>query len=195
MNSVMQAEPRMRGGRWIAAIQAGHFFWPLLFAPLLTLAVVAGWRLWRDVAIVPITAETPRRFQMLLGSPARNASQDTGADADGAQAADPAAGAAQVGDPDILNAYLARVVALVDRAKRYPRREREDRAQGMVVVRVGVDRSGALTGVQLLSPSSREGFNREALEAVRRAAPFPAMPAEIAGDSVQLRLQLRFVLR
>lgn len=106
-----------------------------------------------------------------------------------------AAGAGGEIDPDVLQAYLARIVDLVDRAKRYPRREKEERVEGVVVVRVAVDRAGRVTAVRLLAGSSRAGFNQEALAAVQRAAPFPPMPPEISRDQVQLQLRLRFVMR
>lgn len=90
--------------------------------------------------------------------------------------------------------YFAGVLQKVNRYKRYPRREEEERIEGEAIVRLTVNRAGALVQADLLQPSPRAGFNREALASVRRANPFPEFPEEVKRDALTFDLRVQFKL-
>jgi protein TonB len=63
---------------------------------------------------------------------------------------------------------------------------------GRVVVRFVIQRSGAATAIALVHPSGVSGIDQAALAMVRRASPFPPLPAEFAPASMSLSLPIHF---
>ena len=77
------------------------------------------------------------------------------------------------------NAYNALVFGHLQRFKRYPSSARG--AQGTVVVRFVLNRAGAVTESAVTKSSGSDALDREALEILRRASPFPPFPAAKPG--------------
>ena len=77
------------------------------------------------------------------------------------------------------DAYNALVFGHLQRFKRYPSSARG--AQGTVVVRFVLNRAGAVIESAVMKSSGNDVLNREALEILRRASPFPAFPAAKPG--------------
>jgi protein TonB len=73
------------------------------------------------------------------------------------------------------NAYNALVFGHLQRFKRYPSSARG--AQGVVVVKFVLDRAGAVIESAVTKSSGNDVLDREALEILRRASPFPPFPA------------------
>jgi TonB family protein len=183
--------------RWVRWIQSGRLLYVTTVLPFLTLMPALFILSWtaRDTIPVVSDAQTTRfEFSLTKNAPQSRSAPTPDSSAGKTRTAAAATGGARA-EPDLLNDYLVGVMGLVDRAKRYPRRERSEQIEGDVVVRMRLDRSGALLAVEIVGPSSREGFNRAALDAVRRAAPFPSMPEGVQRERVGLRLKLRFRLR
>ncbi len=66
---------------------------------------------------------------------------------------------------DAQNAALAKIVAVIDEHKRYPRRARQTGAEGDVVLAVTIDGNGIVTDVVLKKPHASVLLNRAALKA------------------------------
>lgn len=183
--------------RWIDWVQSGRLFYITTVIPLLTLVPALFALALVAPDTIPLTAPAQTlRFQFDFSQNTTEIVAPPTLDSNaGESPSPPTAPGAQQADPDLLNDYLVGVMGLVDRAKRYPRRERSEQIEGDVTIRMKLDRQGKLMGVQIVQPSPNEGFNRAALAAVRRAAPFPAMPKGVDRERVQLRLRLRFQLR
>jgi periplasmic protein TonB len=77
------------------------------------------------------------------------------------------------------DAYNALVFGHLQRFKRYPSSARG--AQGTVVVRFVLNRAGAVIESTVTRSSGNDVLDREALEILRRASPFPAFPAAKPG--------------
>lgn len=77
------------------------------------------------------------------------------------------------------NAYNALVFGHLQRFKRYPLAARG--ASGTVVMRFELDREGKVIGSAVTKSSGNEVLDREALEILRRASPFPPFPAAKPG--------------
>jgi len=73
------------------------------------------------------------------------------------------------------NAYNALVFGHLQRFKRYPSSARG--AQGTVVVSFVLNRAGAVIESAVTKSSGNDVLDREALEILRRASPFPPFPA------------------
>lgn len=83
----------------------------------------------------------------------------------GGDSASPAQGTASGVSTDARNAALAKIVAVIDEHKRYPRRARQTGAEGDVVLAVTIDGNGIVTGVVLRKPHASVLLNRAALKA------------------------------
>lgn len=83
----------------------------------------------------------------------------------GGDSASPAQGTASGVLTDAQNAALAKIVAVIDEHKRYPRRARQTGAEGDVVLAVTIDGNGIVTGVVLKKPHASVLLNRAALKA------------------------------
>jgi protein TonB len=77
------------------------------------------------------------------------------------------------------NAYNALVFGHLQRFKRYPSSARG--AQGTVVVTFVLNRAGAVIESAVTKSSGNEVLDREALEILHRASPFPPFPAAKPG--------------
>jgi periplasmic protein TonB len=78
------------------------------------------------------------------------------------------------------NAYNALVFGHLQRFKRYPSSARG--AQGTVVVRFVLNRAGAVIESAVTKSSGNDVLDREVLEILRRASPFPPFPAAKPGS-------------
>ena len=83
----------------------------------------------------------------------------------GGDSASPAQGTASGTSADARNTALAKIVAVIDEHKRYPRRARQTGAEGDVVLAVTIDGNGIVTGVVLKKPHPSVLLNRAALKA------------------------------
>lgn len=83
----------------------------------------------------------------------------------GGDSASSAQGTASGVSTDSQNAALAKIVAVIDEHKRYPRRARQTGEEGDVVLAVTIDGNGIVTGVVLKKPHASVLLNRAALKA------------------------------
>ncbi|MDC7785823.1 energy transducer TonB [Rhodoplanes sp. TEM] len=81
-----------------------------------------------------------------------------------------------IGRSDAHSNYPGLVAAHLARHKRYPAEARSQGQGGTATVRFTLDGGGRVTGVTLLRGSGNPHLDRESVEVVRRASPFPAPP-------------------
>ena len=91
--------------------------------------------------------------------------------------------------------YHARLRAWLERHKRYPRRARRRREQGVVVLRFVADRMGAVLDLEIEETSGHPLLDEAALDMVRRAQPLPEMPPVMRESRAEHLLPVRFALR
>ncbi len=72
--------------------------------------------------------------------------------------------------------WRARLMAHLERRKRYPSDARRRRQQGTAYVRFRIDGSGRVTSVRLVRSSGHAALDRAVVSLVRRASPVPAPP-------------------
>ena len=78
--------------------------------------------------------------------------------------------------------------------RQYPRAARRSGAEGTVWVRFVLDRRGALRGSEVMTSSGHDVLDRAALELLRRASPFPALPPDLTLDEIELVLPIEYDL-
>lgn len=88
-----------------------------------------------------------------------------------------------------------RIAVLLERNKRYPATARSRREEGTAHVTFVLDRQGRLLSSRIEQGSGIAALDKEALELLRRAQPFPALPADVADTQISLTVPIKFALR
>ncbi|BAF87258.1 C-terminal TonB protein [Azorhizobium caulinodans ORS 571] len=91
--------------------------------------------------------------------------------------------------------WRSMIVGHLNRYKRYPSEARAKREEGTARLRFTIDRAGRVIGASLAGTSGHALLDEETLEMVRRASPFPAPPAEVAGASITFTVPVDFNVR
>lgn len=97
-------------------------------------------------------------------------------------------------DPAVEDGYRTRIRQAIDKHKHYPRMARRLGLEGRVVVAFTVEADGRLAGVRVVESSDSELLDEAALEAVRKAAPFPPFPDGVERQQWDFTLPLSFLL-
>jgi len=88
--------------------------------------------------------------------------------------------------------YSGRVAAHLQRHKRYPRAAARQRIGGIATLTFTIERGGAVQSVRLSRGSGHVPLDTEALAMVRRAAPFPPIPPDLARSTMTFTVPVRF---
>lgn len=132
----------------------------------------------------PAAAPEPPRKAGVNREPRAQASLNEGR----AAAASRGAQTAALAPPHYLTAVLARL----QQAKRFPEQARVRGDEGRAVVRLSIQRNGALGQARLVRSSGSALLDQAALDTVRRAAPFPPLPQNVAGAELVLNAPMNF---
>jgi protein TonB len=96
---------------------------------------------------------------------------------------------------ELLLQYEGMIRLLIDRHKEYPYQARRQDQEGRVGVRFVLSRRGELVGEPVLDKKSRYRLlNASALEAVKRAIPYPPFPPEFPEEELVFSVTLAFSL-
>jgi periplasmic protein TonB len=90
------------------------------------------------------------------------------------------------------NDYLSRLFRHLQPYRAYPPAARANNQHGRVVTRVTINRDGGLIDVRIDTSSGWPLLDQAELEAIRRGAPFPPVPANMPGDPVILILRMNY---
>lgn len=92
------------------------------------------------------------------------------------------------------DSWEARVMARLERYRRYPNAARARRQEGITQLRVSVARDGSLLNLALEQSSGFAMLDQAALDTFRRAAPLPKVPADRPAP-VELSFPVEFFMR
>lgn len=90
--------------------------------------------------------------------------------------------------------YVSDAIKKIRSKTKYPSRALEREQAGNVRVSVVIDREGNILDSSILESSKFDLLNKEALDAVKRSVPFPALPAEIVGARFEFTVPIRWTL-
>ncbi len=88
--------------------------------------------------------------------------------------------------------YLTRLEAHLNAYKNYPYDARIHHEEGIVQLRFSLDRSGHVQSYEVVGSSGFASLDAEARDMIRRADPFPPVPPEYRGESLDLTVPLVF---
>lgn len=113
-------------------------------------------------------------------------------------AAAPARGAGGEGAPasaaDFPPDYLTRLRAWLERHKRYPEQARMLRTQGVATLWFRMARDGTVLAWRIDRGSGSPLLDEAVRAMIESASPLPALPAEVAGGTLELRVPVAFRL-
>jgi periplasmic protein TonB len=108
----------------------------------------------------------------------------------------PTHGAPNAKDSEAVVTWRTKVLALIEKNKRYPEAARPRREQGTAQVSFALDRRGMVGNARVIQSSGSSALDEEAVALLKRAEPFPAPPATFPGEFVVVRsLPIRFTLK
>jgi protein TonB len=108
----------------------------------------------------------------------------------------PSTPADSAGKKNTLTAYEGIVRERIDRNKEYPYQSRRQEQEGTVRIRFTLTRDGGLLGDPLAEKNSRyPKLNAAALEAVKKAAPYPPFPPDCESAELTFLVMVSFSLR
>lgn len=91
--------------------------------------------------------------------------------------------------------YLSKLTRWTGSYIRYPSTSLRRGEEGTVRLTVTIDRAGKVIDQVIINESEHNRLNQEAVKAVTRASPYPAMPDIIAGETFEFTLPVVFALR
>jgi protein TonB len=108
----------------------------------------------------------------------------------------PTQGVPNAMDSPAVVTWRTKVIALIEKNKRYPEAARPRREQGTAQVSFALDRNGLVTNARVIQSSGSSALDQEAVALLKRAEPFPAPPAAFPGDSVIVkRVPIAFTMK
>jgi periplasmic protein TonB len=141
----------------------------------------------------PKPAEQPRE-EKHRQSAARQASAPSSAAHRANRAAAPAPGAS-AHNPAALPNWKSRLVARLERYKRYPAEAQARGEHGVAQLAFSVDRSGGVHRARILRSSGSAALDRATLTLIARAQPLPPPPPEIRGAQIAIVVPIRYNIR
>jgi TonB family protein len=105
--------------------------------------------------------------------------------------------AAAAGDDEIkssIYAYNDAVKQKIQANRFYPPQARQKGIAGKSVVAFSINRNGTVADARLLTSSGDEMLDKEAVQNVRRAAPYPPLPDAIKAEPFALQIAIVFKL-
>jgi len=90
--------------------------------------------------------------------------------------------------------YVSDAIKKIRSKTKYPQRALDRSQAGNVRVSVVIDREGNILNSNLLESSKFDLLNKEALDAVKRSAPFPVLPEEVSGARFEFTVPIRWTL-
>lgn len=95
----------------------------------------------------------------------------------------------------IQNEYVSKVRSKIYAAKFYPEQAKRSEREGTVKVQFAVSANGSVSGVSVSASSGFAELDSAAVQAVKNAAPFPSIPAELNKSSLTMSISLRYSLK
>ena len=90
--------------------------------------------------------------------------------------------------------YLGRLLAQLDRFKRYPPEARKAHIEGVVQLHFVMEADGHVTTAEIRKSSGRPALDKEALALMARAQPLPPLPADFPSRTLDAVVPIEFSL-
>jgi protein TonB len=146
----------------------------------------------RPVEQTPEVPPAPNPEVAVLPPPPREVEQEA-AKRQELRPPSPVTSAPKPSNSSALVTWQKQMSAVIEHHLRFPTAADRGGAKGDVKVAFGLDRQGRLIDSRIARSSGNAQFDEEALAVLRRVQSFPAPPADLSGDRVDVTLPVRFV--
>lgn len=150
-----------------------------------------------ELAVLPPprpVEKPPEKKKKVKSKQASLASAPSTAEQRAERAAAPAPGAASR-NPNAVPSWKSRLVAQLERNKRYPSEAQSRGDQGVVQLAFSIDRSGGVHHARIVRSSGSNLLDQATLALIARAAPLPPPPPEVAGTQIAIVVPIRYNIR
>lgn len=96
---------------------------------------------------------------------------------------------------DVPSTWKSRLLAHLERFKRYPEMARSRHEEGVSLLSFTLDRGGRVLSFFVARSSGSDELDGAAQAMIERASPVPAIPDDVSGQTVQLVVPVRFTVR
>lgn len=107
----------------------------------------------------------------------------------------PAQGAASNAAASNIDVWEGRLLAHLNRHKRYPAAARAQRQEDTIYVRFMIDRKGRVLGTEIKRSRGYPALESEVMALFRRASPLPPPPDNMGGNPIDMVVPIDFFLR
>lgn len=108
--------------------------------------------------------------------------------------APPPSGPSQAEMDDARSRYGSALWGALEKHKQYPRIAQMRGWQGEVILELLLDGNGKLKSKKVISSSGHEALDKQALDMVEKASPFPTPPEALRGNQFSIRVPIPFRL-
>lgn len=98
-------------------------------------------------------------------------------------------------DSDALPNWKSRLLARLERYKRYPPEAQQRGEEGVAQLAFSIDRSGGVHNARIVHSSGSPLLDRATLALVQRAQPLPPPPADLGGGRISIVVPIRYNIR
>ncbi|UZE94565.1 energy transducer TonB [Alkalimarinus alittae] len=98
------------------------------------------------------------------------------------------------GDAGVSRSYLAKLLAQLAQHKRYPLSSRRKAEEGIAILDFKISRTGRVLDFDIQKSSGFDALDKAVLVMLKRAEPFPPVPADIKGNNIRFTLPIAFKL-
>jgi protein TonB len=98
-------------------------------------------------------------------------------------------------DPNAVPSWKSRLLARLERFKRYPAAARTHGDEGVAQLAFSVDRAGRVHHARILRSSGSRLLDRATLALVERAQPLPPPPPEMRGAQIAIVVPIHYSIR
>ena len=94
----------------------------------------------------------------------------------------------------LMKTYRSNILKLTYLNTQYPKRAMDFKQQGMVILKIKLNRKGRVLDIVEEEMSDHRLLNKAAKKAVKRTAPYPEAPSSLLGDEIIISLPFNFKL-
>jgi len=151
----------------------------------------------RQAKVRPETARNDVQPEMATDDPAAGIQNPPGAGGKAGTADRPDAGSATAstrggGTPGTEADYAAKLLAWLERHKKYPRRAQRRQQEGVVLLYIEIDRSGRILSHRVQRSSGFRALDDATIDMLERANPLPPLPERMHGDRLEIIVPVQF---
>lgn len=94
-----------------------------------------------------------------------------------------------------IKKWQTKIVKIVAKKQVYPRSAMRKELEGRAKVRVNIDRTGAIVGHEVVTPTGLSVFDNEIPKLIKRINPLPKPPENLTESQLSFVLPLSWVIR